>query len=262
MKRALVALLALALVGCAGPAATPTPTPAGGMLPTKGAGSTNATTFAGRCGVDAAGTLTEWRTSDGGTLAGAVLGTGEHVAVFLHQSNGTMCGWAPFAAYAAEHGVRAVLVDFCGYGASTCPGFDGLAQVKAVVDWVRANGGTTVTLVGASLGGSVALGTGMAVGADAIIDLSGPVNRGGVPPATEAAPGVTVPLLIAAAASDNDTSAKSLEQAVSSSPSAHKVFVSVPAGHGWDLVTDPPGLSQQVSALGERIIRWILGDYS
>ena len=107
------------------------------------------------------------------------LGSSGTSAGLLHQTDGYgLCGFLFYADYLAEHGVRVVAMDLCGYGQSLCVGRplgnDPAGQVKVVTDAVRADGATRVVLVGASMGGSVSLTAAKAVEADAIVDLSGP----------------------------------------------------------------------------------------
>ncbi len=67
-----------------------------------------------------------------------------------------LCGWVPYAAWAARHGIRAVVVDVCGFGRSQCSDeldADPAAQLALPVSWAREQGATSVTLVGASMGG-------------------------------------------------------------------------------------------------------------
>ena len=96
-------------------------------------------------------------------------------------------------------------VDLCAWGRSKCqPRLAGepAGQVRLAVDWARAQGAASVTLVGASLGGVTALAVGQEAGADAIVDLSGPFSYAGLDSADVAAPRITVPLLVAMAPSD------------------------------------------------------------
>ena len=139
-----------------------------------------------------------------------------------------------FAEWAASRGVMAVLIDLCGWGRSACKGAfaaDAEAQVRLVVDWARAHGARRVTLVGASMGGAIALGVGQQAGADAVVDLSGPAVWQGVPTAGEAARATTVPLFLAVAPGDREMDPAALRSAVSASPSQHKRFVSTSGGH-------------------------------
>jgi pimeloyl-ACP methyl ester carboxylesterase len=105
--------------------------------------------------------------------------------LFLHQIDGDgLCGWWPFAAWLTQHyPVRAVLADLCGYGASYCPdqsfAADQLRQVRVLAHDTARPG--RFVLVGASMGGALALASAAAIRAAAVVDLSGrrtgPVHR-------------------------------------------------------------------------------------
>ncbi len=101
---------------------------------------------------------------DDSVVSAASFGDGDHAAVFVHQTGITgLCGWVPYAAWAARHGIRAVVVDVCGYGRSQCSealDADPAAQLALPVAWAREQGATSVTLVGASMGGSLVAGAG------------------------------------------------------------------------------------------------------
>ena len=255
--------LALVLAACgdgqgaggAAPSRTPQPLPI-----------TTPTSIEERCLVPVEGGLTSFAGPDGSTMAGAVLGEGADAAVFLHQtSRSGFCGFATYAEWAAAQGVRVVLVDLCGWGRSACKGpfaADLEAQVRLLVDWARDAGARRVTLVGASMGGAIALGVGERAGADAVVDLSGPATWPGVPSAVEAARQTTVPLLLAVAARDREMDPPTLRAAVESAPARHKRFVSAPSGHGWTMLNDGPLTEPVWTPLAIDVLSWIKGDYS
>jgi dienelactone hydrolase len=259
----LVVVLAAVLAACGGepgprgaaPSRTPQPLPI-----------STPTSIEARCLVPVEGGLTSFAGPDGSTMAGAVLGEGPDAAVFLHQtSKSGFCGFATYAEWAARQGVRAVLVDLCGWGRSTCHGpfsADPEAQVRLLVDWARAHGARRVTLVGASMGGAIALGVGEQAGADAVVDLSGPAVWQGVPSAGEAARRTTVPLLLAVAARDREMDPAALRAAVESAPARHKRFVSAPSGHGWTMLNDGPLTEPVWTPLATDVLSWIKGDYA
>lgn len=200
---------------------------------------------------------------DGHTQPAAYFGSGRDAAVLLHQTNGDgACGWFPIAGMIAAQGVRVVAFDLCGYGAATCPTTTSPArQVRAAVRWARAHGAHRVTVVGASMGGSVALGTAHATKPDAVVDLSGPMSWTGVTGSAGAARGLDAPLLAAAADADPSSDATALRRAALSSPGIHR-FVKSPDGHGVEMLTSYKNGKTGPTPLLRTVIRWIKGQYS
>jgi dienelactone hydrolase len=218
-----------------------------------------------RCLVPVEGGLTSFPGPEGSTMAGAALGEGADAAVFLHQTSAAgFCGWATYADWVASQGVKAVLVDLCGWGRSACKGgfaADSEAQVRLLVDWARQRGARRVTVVGASMGGAIALGVGQGAGADAVVDLSGPAVWQGVPTAGEAAAETRVPLLVAVAPGDRGMDPPALRAAVQASPAHHKRFVSTKGSHGWDMLNDGALAEPQWNLLAHDVLAWVKGEY-
>ncbi|PZS13678.1 MAG: hypothetical protein DLM57_16105 [Pseudonocardiales bacterium] len=189
------------------------------------------------------------------------VGQGSTVAVFLHQTDGDgLCGWWPFAAWLTAHvHVRAVLVDLCGYGNADCPpssfAEDQKAQVALAVQHARTAATRRVVLVGASMGGALALGSATAVHADAVVDLSGPADWTNAK-AGPAARLLRVPCLIAVSPRDPDASYTDLKAAFATIPASPKKFVSGDGGHGWDLLSDT------TAPLATTVAHWIAGTYT
>ena len=125
---------------------------------------------------------------DVGRVPAVTAGSGSTVAVLLHQTDGNgLCGWLAYAAdLVAQPGVQVLAIDLCGYGEAKCRGDRrGTRQVDAVDVAVREAhtrlGATRVVVVGASMGGSVALMTAATnPDVDAAVDLSGPVDWKGI----------------------------------------------------------------------------------
>jgi len=255
-----LAVMAL-LAGCGAaqePKAAPPPALPSYVVPTIDAAK--ATTLEQRCGAKVAGALRTLAAPGGGHLEAAELGDGRTWAVLLHQTDEiAMCGWAQYAGWLADQGVHVLLVDLCGWGLSECrPAFKGdqVAQARLAVRFARARA-DRVTLVGASMGGAVALAAAQRVGADAVVDLSGPASWEGVATVERAAGRTRIPMLIAAAMNDSGIEPERLRAAEGSSPSRIKRFVAAKSGHGWDLVADLPGT--HVSDLGLEVRDWIRG---
>jgi pimeloyl-ACP methyl ester carboxylesterase len=193
----------------------------------------------------------------------ATVGQGPTVALLLHQTDRVAsCGWWRFAGRLAAEGIRAVLLDFCGYGPSTCDtpwATDYSDQVVRTVARLRETGGTRVTIVGASIGGTVASISATPAHADAVVNLSGfgfsPMTTG---PAIAA---LTVPVLGAGSHSEESDSL-TLEAEVLGSASPTKRFLWDQAGHGYTLVLDGPTRDAPVSAIGRAVIGWVKGSYT
>jgi dienelactone hydrolase len=254
-----VALLA-ACGGGGAPASTPSPTPTPLPIVTP-------TSVQDRCKVPVdGGTLVTIPGPGGNQVPGATFGDGPVAAVLLHQTAPSgFCGWTSYAAWLADHGVRAVLVDLCGWGRATCTGAfasDATAQVRVPVEWARAHGATRVVVVGASMGGAYALGVGQQAGADAVVDLSGPAQWQGVPGAVEAAKATTVPLLVAIWPGDSQMQPAVLKAAVTGSPARPKRFVATDGGHGWSMLDAGSPGSPEWTPLAATVLAWVKGDYA
>lgn len=200
-------------------------------------------------------------------LPAAVLGSGPTTAVFLHQTDGNgLCGWWPYAAWLTSHyKIRAVLLDLCNYNTkAVCPeqtfADDQRAQVAVGMRFAHGLGASRVVLVGASMGGALALASAQETGAAAVVDLSGPPGWGNAE-ASEAAPKLDIPLLVAASPTDGDVDYPALQKAFLLDTKQPKRFVSPVGGaHGWDLVENSSGTGW--SPLASQVARWITGDYS
>lgn len=218
-----------------------------------------------RCKITARGDVVQVP-APGGTLSAGVVGEGAVGAVLLHQTSGAgFCGWATYGQWLADKGVNVVMLDVCNYGQSQCDPTltkDWAAQVRAGVDFARERGATRVTLVGASLGGALAIGVGEKAGADAVVDLSGPAEWEGVPDAVTAATATTVPLLVSAADGDVNIDVAELKAAVAASPARHKRYVPMPGqAHGWTGVSDGMSVDPVFTPLATTVLGWIRGDY-
>jgi dienelactone hydrolase len=185
------------------------------------------------------------------------LGTGDTVAVLLHQTDGDgMCGFLFYGGYLAEHGVRVVLMDFCEYGQSDCGDapIELPAQVQAVTRAVRDQGAKRVVLIGASLGGSVAVAAAKPTKADAIVDLSGPADFGRLSIADNAR-SIAMPALFAFSNTDR-SDLEQVRQNLKRMPSKNKIFHSYPTGHGYELLQDQT--TGELKPLADRVQRFVV----
>lgn len=193
-------------------------------------------------------------------LPAASIGRGRTVAVFLHQTDGDgLCGWLDFASRTAgRRGVAALVFDLCGYGGATCAdsdfGYDQVAQVRLAVEHAReAMGAKTVVLVGASMGGSVAvLAAGDRVDIDRFADLSGPTLWHGRTLAS-AVRAATVPGLFAYARSDGVTGFAQTKKLAATAPAGSR-FVGADSGHGYQLLLDYRG---RMLPTGRLLLDWV-----
>jgi dienelactone hydrolase len=129
-----------------------------------------------------------------------------------------------------------------------------------MVDWAREQGATRVAVVGASMGGAIALGVADAAGADAVVDLSGPETWQNVPGAEEAAAGTEIPLLVVTAPGDAGVDHDLLQRAVEGSPASPKRFISAPDGHGWSMLHDGSSVAPEWRPLATTVLDWARGE--
>ncbi len=217
---------------------------------------------ADRCGTPAAEATPMWfRAGDGTWLDGAVAGTGPVGAVLIHEYPGPMCGWWPYAAYLARHGVRALLFDLRCFGDSACPtgakGTDPVSDVRGAVDALRRRGARRVVLVGASLGGTIAVVAGARLHPRpaAVVDLSGEADLSGFLSsssdldAVAAARQLAVPSLFVVSRDDRYTSLADMRRVYRRTAATNKRLIVEPAafGHGW-LIVDRPEPARTVLA--------------
>ncbi len=113
-------------------------------------------------GVAAAQEPVSFPTQDGGVVHADLYGEGERGVVLAHGGRFDKASWRKQAQALAKAGFRVVAMDFRGYGQSQGPGMaDPLSaplhlDVLAAVHYLRKTGATSVSVVGASMGGSAA----------------------------------------------------------------------------------------------------------
>ncbi|PVG84641.1 hypothetical protein DDE18_03315 [Nocardioides gansuensis] len=249
---------ALLLGACSGPDAGSTPDAVPSSAPAAGPEP-----FLERCGTGIgalpkdAPVRDDVVLGDGGVrLAAGVLGpqeAGRVGVVHLHQLGNSGCGWGMLATATAEAGVTSVLMDVCGYGASECGPEPPIAdQVDLAAAYLRHLGVRRVVVVGASMGGSLAVQA-VAGGADVDVwvDLSGPPAWGETR-LLDVAGDVDEPGLVVFAPTDG---AQAFEAARRLADRTGARFHRARAGHGWGLVTTLRG---RLTPVGERVLDFVL----
>jgi dienelactone hydrolase len=251
----LVAVLATLLAGCSnsdsseppvdGPdaIASPTPTP----LPTP------STKLEIACGAVAPAGVTvreaKLAGSDGVRLNAVTMGSGPRGVVMLHQTDNGVCGWFEYGGILAEQGFQVLLFDRRCTGESTCPGGGTAkgsrhsADVETAVATLRKQGARKVAVVGASLGGAVAIGSCSVVRVDGCVALSPALFDFPLGDGLTAQKGISrlgVPTLVADAPDDSSSPLAEVKALLTRARPGVVRFVQLPAaaGHGWSTVND------------------------
>ncbi|UUW89760.1 alpha/beta hydrolase family protein [Pimelobacter simplex] len=267
---AVMALASLGLTGCSGDEAPAPPREAAPSPSPSGTTSAPLATLPGalsRCGPqDPAVAAAHFRprtlhSAAVGRVSAVTAGTGPTVAVLLHQTNGNgLCGWLPYAArLVARPGVQVLAIDLCGYGAARCTGAHrGARQTDAVslaIDAARRSlGARTVVVVGASMGGSVALMTAVRdPRAARVADLSGPADWDGME-VVAGGRALRVPALVAMADDEGEDQVAASRAIAAVAPRGSR-FEPAESGHGYALLVGPDGTPGPLAAVLEEWIR-------
>ena len=171
--------------------------------------------------------------------------------MLLHQSDGDNCGWWSFGGpWLAGKGYRVLMLELRCFGESSCPASDRigerLADVRAAASWLRATGAHTVSVVGVSMGGTIAVAAGAdpRIAAAAVVDVSGALTATQVqssPPlsARTAIPALRAPLLYLTAAQDLSVDHAADLALLARAPTGRVTTTVVPdsGDHGWSLLT-------------------------
>jgi Alpha/beta hydrolase family len=195
---------------------------------------------------------------DGSVINTVWLGLGTTTAVLLHQTDGNgLCGMLFYASYLADHGIRTVAIDLCGYSQSFCQVSseeDPVGQVMLVTDALRAGGARRITLVGASMGGSLAVAAASRTGADAVVDLSGPARFNSLDIKTSA-PSVTMPILIVFGELTDPDDLAAVRAQLPAMPTRRKQLLVLDQGHGIELLRRTG--STDLSPLAGKVLGWV-----
>lgn len=95
-------------------------------------------------------------TADGGRIHALLYGDGDHAVVLAHGKVFNKESWSPLAKTLAQRGLRVLAIDFRGYGKSTA-GSEPRAlyrDVLGAIDYLRKEGASRISLLGASMGGA------------------------------------------------------------------------------------------------------------
>jgi pimeloyl-ACP methyl ester carboxylesterase len=189
-----------------------------------------------------------WLSADGAWFDTGLVGPVDSttVAVFVHQSDRDYCGWWTYVQYLAQHGVRSVLLDLCGFGQTVCPAREpvlgsGATAVLVAAQWAKAHGATRVVAVGASMGGTATI---LAASRDkghilnAVADLSGPIAYLDVDD-TNAGHKIRIASFFATDPDDELVGPGEIEGLASQIKSPKPIEHLDGTGHGWALLSDP-----------------------
>lgn len=190
--------------------------------------------------------------ADRTSIAGHRFGSGKTFVVLVHQRNGTLCQWVPYAQRLARLGYSALAIDLRNNGDSQSRGYPANMRyggdVAAAVRYARARGARRVFLMGASLGGSAAIdGAANARPAvDGVISVSGAAD---LVDAIAAVEHVSVPSLFIAGARDTDF-ANDARRLYAASPAADKTLDVRPGAyeHGTQLVAANAEVRNRIEA--------------
>jgi dienelactone hydrolase len=161
-----------------------------------------------------------------------------------------------------------LLFNQCTYGASQCAAIkkteEWITATNAAAAWARDHGARRVTVVGASVGGIVALHAAVSIDppVDAVVNLSGELSWSGGLDAITAAQQLNVPALFAVAPGDRYITIDDMRSVYQATAADPKRLVILPngTGHGWQMLKDPTDSGW--SPLAQTVAAWIHGDYS
>ncbi len=195
-------------------------------------------------------------TKDSVRLAGAIFGKGPRGVVLAHESDATLCHWAPFARTLARQGYQVLALDFRNYGFSAKAKFPKnlnlTADLAAAGRELRRRGAKSVVLVGASMGATVSVASGASISppVSAVASLSGARTFVRLD-AEAAARRLRVPALFVA--SEDDPGYADEAQALFAADTAPGKRIEVVPGddHGVELLGAPAVRTLMLAWIGE-----------
>jgi dienelactone hydrolase len=187
---------------------------------------------------------------DGVRLEGRLFGDGTSAVVLSHMRPADQTSWFAFADRLADDGYLVLTYNFRGY----CPGGDGgcsggdadigaiWQDVLGAIDEVRSRGATSVSLVGASMGGTASLVAAAQDGVDvaAAITLSAPVSIEGLVADASVLTRITAAKLYIAGVGDAAAAADA-QTLYDQSPPPKRVEIVPSDEHGTDLLSGGQG---------------------
>lgn len=112
----------------------------------------------GAAGATGAPQQVRFATSDGGEVSADLYGAGQRAVVLAHGAVFDRQSWSPLVGPLVERGLQVLAIDFRGYGRSRV-GSQGEAReldILAAIEFLAARGVTSVSIIGASMGGGAA----------------------------------------------------------------------------------------------------------
>ena len=186
-------------------------------------------------------------------IKGRLFGESQQGVVLAHMYPADQTSWWAFAQVLAEEGYMALAFDFRGYRES---GGDKKVKlmdrdVKAALEFLRAQGASAVFLIGASMGGTASLKVASREDVAGVVSLSAPVEFRGISLKGEQ---VRVPTLLMATVGDQSASKsldKMTEQGIVGGPELTERVLFVNGNdHGTDILKGENGAGATHSILG------------
>jgi dienelactone hydrolase len=171
--------------------------------------------------------------ADDTPLAGVVLGSGSRAVVLVHEIDGSLCDWVPYARALVARGLRVLAYN------SRRPGVRVDLDVAAAVEAMRRTGSEHVVVTGASLGAAGVL-IGAASLADqpaAVVSLSAPASFGPLR-AVPAVGRLQSPVFFAASADDEPFTSDARSLYAASASVDRQLEILPGSAHGIQLLGD------------------------